>query len=374
MLTTTEPKILNKIAVLNFGGIGDELLFSPVLQDLRTHFPKAHITLFLEDRSAGIGPLLPGVDTLSIINVQQQSRVRFFGQMLKLLKNGYYDVVLASGSSPFISVLLWLSRIPIRVGFDVGPLSRKLLTIPVPLHQQGYAAQMYAALSHGLLAQYGQSHLGFCPEKPILGPFQEEDTSWAKVQTNAWRTTSREALNKPLVLLHPGVSKVSQSKKMFKHWAPESWAALITQLAPYYQLVLIGGPDDQDAVAQIEAYLQQQGTPFINAYGVSKNLKQLAALLAYSDALLCVDSAPLHLAVALNKPVVCMFGPTDPHKLIPRNGRFAAVHRQDLYCQPCLWDRRKISCPNPVCLEVPVSAMAQALLKVTNMDLQAIRV
>ena len=99
------PESLQKIAFINFGGIGDEILFAPVIAEVKQYLPQAHTTLFLEDRSSAVKDLL-NVDQVIALDVQGQSRLRLFFQLWKTLRGQCFDAVISSGSSPFIPILL----------------------------------------------------------------------------------------------------------------------------------------------------------------------------------------------------------------------------------------------------------------------------
>jgi putative inorganic carbon (HCO3(-)) transporter len=356
-----EPETIKKIALVNFGGIGDEILFSPVVEEIRQYLPQAHTTLFLEDRSRAVKDLLPGVDTIKELNVQDQPRWKTFFQLWGMLRSKYFDVVISSGSSPFIPVLLFLSGIPVRVGFGTGAASRRLLTVEAPLapkhDRKGYAGQMYFALAQSFLQWLlPDQYLPMQPVLPHLKPPALEDLLWAKSILKPDQPEKK-------ILVHPGVSTVSVQKNILKSWAPSQWAELIQQLTTLgHRVYLVGGPDDRQAVESIRQALPPELPNFVDLYGQTKNLRQLAALIQQSNLLLCVDSSPMHMAVGYGKPVVAMFGPTDEKKLVPpEDPRFQVVAVQALACRPCLWDVRNDCCDKPVCLDVPVSAMLDAV-------------
>jgi ADP-heptose:LPS heptosyltransferase len=95
-------------------------------------------------------------------------------------------------------------------------------------------------------------------------------------------------------------------------------------------------------------------------FGKTRSLEDLAAMIVLGDILISVDSAPMHLAIGLQKPVVAIFSPTDEKKLTPSQSKIAIAARTDLPCRPCLWDVRQTSCSHPICLDVPVDmVMAQ---------------
>lgn len=356
-----QPESIKKIAFINFGGIGDEILFSPVIEEVRKYLPHAHTTLFLEDRSRSVKELLANVDTVKELNVQGQSRLKTFFQLWGMLRSKYFDVVISSGSSPFIPVLLFLSGIPVRVGFQTGATSRQCLTVEAPLapknDRKGYAATMYFALAQSFLQWLLKER--YTPMNPVLPHLKEpalEDLLWAKGILKPDEPEKK-------ILLHPGVSKISIQKNILKSWPPAHWAELVQLLTREgHKVYLVGGPDDREAVEDILKLLPQDLPRFTNLYGQTKNLRQLAALVQESDLLLCVDSSPMHLAVGYQKPLVAMFGPTDEKKLLPGDDpRFQAVRVNDLACRPCLWDVRNENCATSECLNVPVASMLDAV-------------
>jgi ADP-heptose:LPS heptosyltransferase len=358
-----QPRAIKKIAFINFGGIGDEILFSPVIEEVKKALPQAHVTLFLEDRSQAVRDLMPNVDTVIALDIQKQSRIKAFFQLWNLLRNKYFDAVISSGSNPMIPVLLWLSGIPIRVGFGTGKTSQKFLTVEGYLapreSRTGYAADMYFTLASSFLHWLLKEEYS-PPNKvlPHLKPLNPEDLEWARDKLKAGNGGKK-------ILIHPGVSAISIQKNILKSWPAASWAQLIQQLAAEgHQVFLVGGPDDRETVEAIRRMLPPQLPGFTDLYGQTRNLKQLAALICASDLLLGVDSSPMHIAVGYQKPTIAMFGPTDEKKLLPDDSRFRAVGVSDLSCRPCLWDVRNESCDRPACLDVPVEAMMQAVREV----------
>ncbi|WP_303673152.1 glycosyltransferase family 9 protein [Vampirovibrio chlorellavorus] len=349
-----KPDAIKRIAFINFGGIGDEILFAPVIEDVRRALPQAHCTLFLERRSQSVKDLLT-IDAVVPLQVQGQSRQSLFAELWNRLRTGDFDAVISSGSSPFIPVLLFASGIPVRVGFQTGAVSRALLTTEAPLAprhaRKGYAADMYFALASSFLRYLlGDAYQPMRPVLPHLKPPSEADRQWAASVIPPHPPGSK-------ILIHPGVSAISVQKNILKGWPPARWAECITQLCQQgHQVYLAGGPDDAETIDQIQQALPATLNGFHSLYGQTKNLLQLGALVLAADVLIGVDSSPMHLAVGYQKPVVAIFGPTDERKLLPPNdARFQAVTVENLSCRPCLWDVRNENCATSDCLQVPVS-------------------
>lgn len=341
---------LNKVLFINFGGIGDEILFFPVLADFKKNYPQAKITLMLEPRSASSASLTNFIDETIGYDVKKRNKITSFLDLLGIISNKRYDAVISSGSNKFISVLLFLSRVKIRVGYDSGTLSKKLLSTAVALNKQQYAGSMYHDLLKGV---------GIDNEAPLPEVFVSEDSL-----SNAAALLGETA--KPIIIIHPGVSKLSVQKKIIKSWPEQKWAELILALieTDKYKVALSGGPDDEQTIKHIREFLAQidfNKDNFVDLYGKTRNLADLAGLIKRADLLLCVDSAPMHIAVGVNTKVVAIFGPTDENKLLPKNKDFLALRKQELTCRPCLWDKRQQVCDTPSCLDLSVEDMLAAI-------------
>jgi putative inorganic carbon (hco3(-)) transporter len=353
-----------RIAFLNFGGLGDEILFSPVIAHIKQAYPQAHVTLILEKRSQSIADLMPDVDVTQAVT-QITDRKALFWELLVWLRRGQFNMVISSGSSPFIAGLLWASGIPVRVGFSTGKWTDKLLTHPALLNTQQYAGAMYTSLAEALLKKT-------LSPLPLLR-YQPEKVSTELIE---WFQTHISQSTRKKVILHPGVSLLSIQKNILKSWPIEHWAQLIEQLATAdYEVILAGGPDDAHTIQTLTEQLNALPNQAMIkrhvhlAYGKTRNLHDLAWILQHGDLLVCVDSAPMHMAIALNTAIVAMFGPTDPYKLVPAaTNRFVSITVNDLPCRPCLFDNRKTSCDNPLCLNIPVETVLNHVLCMSNLD------
>jgi len=103
--------------------------------------------------------------------------------------------------------------------------------------------------------------------------------------------------------------------------------------------VLTGGPEDR---AMAEEIVRLGGSSVINLAGAT-TVNELKEVLARAKTVVSCDTGPMHLAVALGREVVALFGPADPRRTGPFEGE---VIRKEIPCAPC--NRR--SCENPVCM------------------------
>jgi len=331
-------KKISKILAINFGGIGDEILFLPTLISLKKAYPQAKITLALEPRSKGIKDLADVIDELFLIDVKSKSKYSELLRLISLARKGKFDMVISSGANKFISILLFLMGIKYRYGYNSGKLSEILLTKAVRLNKNQYACDMY----HDLITPITDIKTSL-PQITVEGVEKEPNT----------------------VLIHPGVSKLSISLGMIKTISAEKWASVIDLLIESgKRVILTGGPDDKDCVVAIQAHLKNINNPnFVDYFGKTKNLLELAKLIASCEKFVCSDSAPLHIAVALGVKTYVVFGPTDYNKLIPKTDSVIPLTANDKCdLKPCLWEKRQITCENLACLEIDSTEMANVIL------------
>lgn len=325
-----------KILFINFGGLGDEILFLPTIISVKKEFPNSEITLALEPRSKGITSLTDIIDKTLYADIKGKCK---FIEILKLLFSIWrnkFDIVISSGSNKFIALFLYLTFISEKYGYDSGKLSRMVLTKAVPLNKNQYAACMYHDLVRNITSI---------------------NTLLPQISINKHDVTPNT------VLIHPGVSLLSVQKGMIKTISAEIWGEVVKKLADKGKKVLLaGGPDDLKTIEVIRKNVPSD--KYIDLYGQTKSLKELAELISSCETFLCSDSAPLHIAVALGIKTFVIFGSTDDKKLIPQNNNVIPI-KANCSCplRPCLWERRSQTCSTLECLNITADEIVNTLLQ-----------
>lgn len=326
-----------KILFINFGGLGDEILFLPTIISIKKEFPDSEITLALEPRSKGVLSLTNIIDYVLFADIKGKNKYIELFNLLRQIWSKKFDIVISSGSNKFISMFLFATFIKTRVGYNSGKLSEKLLTQAVTLNKNQYAAKMYHDLIRGI-TKYNTE----LPEINIERKPAEPNT----------------------VLIHPGVSLMSVRKGMIKTISAEKWAEVVEKLADNSKkVILVGGPDDKEVIETIEKIVPCE--KYTNMYGKTRNLKELAKMISGAEMFLCSDSAPLHVAVALGVKTFVIFGSTDDKKLIPDNGLVIPIKAKKCKCplQPCLWERRQTTCETLDCLNISADEIVDVIME-----------
>lgn len=297
-----------RIVALVPGGIGDQVLFFPTLDDLQQAYPDAQIDVVVEPRAAAAYQVSKSVQNVIQFDFKGRNSLADFGNLLGNLRDREYNIALSLGQRWVVGFLLWLTGIPTRVGFSGGG-GELFLTNPVPLNQNQYAAWMYHDLLKGL--DINQP----CPEIAVSVPAKSLD----------WADAERKRLgigSGGYVLIHGGSSQLAKTKGINKIYPVENWKSILQdfqQRQPDLPIVVVQGPEDQEFVQELV-----QANPTVKVTS-PRDIGRLTAMIAGASLMICTDSAPMHLAVAVKTYTLALFGPTDPAKLLPSDSRFIGI-------------------------------------------------
>lgn len=295
-----------RVVALVPGGIGDQILFFPTLDDLKQNYPNVEIDVVVEPRAKSAYRVSKSVSDVIGFDFKDRNSPADWANLLGVVRDRYYDVALSLGRSWGVGLLLWLTGTPVRVGY-ANSLGNLFLTSAVPLKPDQYAAQMY----HDLLQGLGLNTP--CPDLSISIP--KGNLDWADAEQKRLGTRG-------YVLIHGGSSQLAKAKGIDKIYPVESWRSIVQdfqQRQPDLPIVVVQGPEDQEFVTAL--------TKTCPGLKVTKpgDIGKLAAMIAAANLMLCTDSAPMHLAVALKVYTLALFGPTDPAKLLPASDKFVGI-------------------------------------------------
>ncbi len=296
-----------RILALVPGGIGDQILFFPTLDDLKQSYPEAQISVIAEPRAKEAYRVCKSVAEVIPYNFKGQNSLADWGNFLGVVRDREFEVVLSLGQRWAVGLLLWLTGIPKRVGYAGN--GELFLSDAVPLKTEQYAAGMYHDLLQGLDINSP------CPELAINVP--KFDINWAEAEQD--RLGVKES---GYILIHGGSSQLAQQKGIDKLYPVENWQKIIQdiqQRQPNLPIVMVQGPEDSAFVGQVRELCPEIKLTTPDDVG------KLAAMIAAANLMICTDSAPMHLAVAVGTYTVALFGPTNPEKLLPKSDRVIGI-------------------------------------------------
>jgi heptosyltransferase-2 len=284
--------------------IGDAVLSLGALRDVRRNFPTARIEILARPWVADVYRAVTQIDGVR--------EARGFREGAALIR-GAFDTAILLPNSFGAALQVLLARVPERWGYATD--GRALLLTRrarVPPEVRGVSeALYYRALLAGLGLVVSDS-----PDVSLGCPA-------------AWRERGALRLSEgaPWFGLNPGAAFGSA-----KRWLPERFAEVADRVARSYgwRCLIVGGAGER---ALAEAIAGRMTTPARVLCGET-TLAELIGVLAHLKALLSNDSGPMHLAAALGRPVVAVFGPTDWRETAPL-GRATRVVREPVDCAPC---------------------------------------
>ncbi len=306
-----------KILVVAPSWIGDTILAQPLLALLKRNDPAARIDVLAPDWSAPLFSRMAEVDTV-IVNPFAHGEFNFGARRAlgRRLASADFSTAFVLPNSWKSALVPFFAGIPRRIGYQGE--SRYLLLnerhlLDVAAHPQ--LVQRYAALAGPLPATLPQAHLSSTIEQ---------------------QQTVRRALNLPLdaapVIFCPGAEYGPA-----KRWPAQHFAALARRVAsPQNPVWLVGSA--KDAAVGDEICAAAEGTA-LNLCGRS-SLEQAVDLLASASCVVSNDSGLMHVAAALGRPLVALYGSSSPTYTPPQSPRAKIVSR-NLPCSPCF----KRECP-----------------------------
>jgi heptosyltransferase-1 len=346
------------ILIVKLSAIGDVIHTLPALCALRSAYPKAHITWLIEEAAAD---LVIGHRALNRVIVsrrkhwikqlrgpERRGAWAEMGAFWQALRDTHYDLVIDFQSLLKSAVLVWLARGRRKIGFDRGMqhqehsylfLNERVPPVDMDVH----------ALTRGLMLVEA---VGVTPEAVIYDlPIAARDRRRVDDLLVGCGIDGR----RPVVAINPVALWET------KLWRNDRFAALADRLISELgmDVVFTGGPADDSVIDGIRGQMRRSAG---NLSGRT-TLKMLAALYQRASLLVTTDTGPMHLAAAVETPVVALFGPTAPWRTGPY-GRHHRVIRTAPPCSPCFkrhCDHHQCRCMRDIRVEMVFDAVAQML-------------
>jgi lipopolysaccharide heptosyltransferase II len=311
----SSPTVFRKILFIRVDRIGDMVLSTPALRAIKQSFPEAHLTVLASRANA---PLLKHDPYVDRVVVWDQARRHaspwgFLLEAARLAKDGY-DAVIdpLTGYDLRTALIASLSRAPIRVGF--GGYGREVFFNRVVKMDAGrHLAELVLETTRSLGAETADP----IPYIHLLSAEHE----WART----WMRSSGLG-GCPAVALHLGAHYPSQ------RWPTDHYADLANRVIQDHgcDVVAIGGPGERELIRSFKMHASERVVVF-----ESPNLRQAAALIAQAAVLVCNNSGPLHLAVALGVPTLSFMGPTEKGGWMPLGPQHVVLRQDGLPCIGC---------------------------------------
>ena len=352
---TGTPPPSNIIVFIGIAEIGALVVAYPAIEEARKQFPKSRICFITA--AAGVQTLeLMGFEEEDILLLETDSIKSLLQGLLKIRTHFKEERVSAVVLEPFarFSTLLsaWIGASQ-RIGcyrfLNEGVYLGNLLTHRLVYNSHLHASQTYFAMTKALNDQGSTEPLlkeTIAPQirnrLKISIPEKEQQALWTRLQS---KCPGKKFIK--IILINANTSDIIPLRK----WPLENFVELGKQLLENSKItvVLTGGPDEQDACAELAKKINSERV--VNFAGKT-SFKELITLYSISDLLITNDSGPVHFASPTEIPIVALFGPETPKIFGPMSPK-AKVISLELACSPCIsvFNQKKSSCRDNQCMK-----------------------
>jgi heptosyltransferase I len=333
----------DNICIVMMSAVGDAVHVLPVINALKRANPRTRITWVLQPGPATLVRGHRSVDEIIIFDRARGWRA-FAGVRSELAKRRF-DLVINLQVYFKAGIVTAFTRAPIKLGFDrsrARDFNWLFTSTKIPAHALQHVQDQYFEFLGAL---------GVSPE-PVewdLGPWPDE---------RAWQAQFLTSVDRPVA------SIVVATSKPEKDWIPERWAEVADALYLRYgmQVVLVGGTSERERAAERIVMERASHKPRSE---LGSGLRKLVSILDASSLVLSPDTGPLHMSVALDRPVISLMGYTNPKRTGPyrkfhdlmidvygepgeiypismenRPGRMKRIETQDVLAKVALWKER----------------------------------
>ena len=298
-----------RILIIHTAFIGDIVLSTPLIKKIKDTYPDSDITYVTTPSGEAILKNNPHLNNIIVYDKRGEHKgISGVWQLGKRLRYENFNMVITPHRYLRSSILSWLSRSPIRKGYDIAFGSclftekikydrtkhevEKLLSFVAPENKKRYEIELY--------------------------PGEKEKMKG----DNLWKENLLE--DKKVVVLAPG------SKWFTKQWPVEYFNKLAKSLKKLsnVRLIVVGGKDEINLPIEKENIIDMRG---------KTSLLELADILSRADVVVTNDSSPIHIASAFKKPrIFALFGPTiEKFGFFPWSLNSKVFQVDGLKCRPC---------------------------------------
>lgn len=330
---------IQKVLIIGSIGIGNLILFSPALRRLRELLPHCHITLLvLKESFRDLYTADLNVNELIALTDDHYKYLLKKLQLIRDLRKQRYDLTIVTFPANRIeyNLLAYCTGAKYRIAhaypFKGFRTMSFLQNARIPMEKTLHDVEQNLNLIRPLDNEYIQN-------RNIYMAVPEAAVEKADSFIQHLAIPSHDVV----IGIHPGSSE--ERGMQWKRWYPERFAQLIHRLRKQVQVhtFLFGGERESQLKAQIA---EEIGANVQNIQ--TDSITEAAAFIRHCTLFISNDSGLMHVAVAMQVPVIALFGPSDVHRTAPYSPN-AEVIRADLSCSPC-WSIENVGVGHVPCL------------------------
>ena len=306
-----------RILIIQTAFIGDVILATPLIEKLKRYYPDAKIDFLLRKGNEGLLREHPKINEI-IIWDKRKAKYNGLAKLSRKVRKNNYDLLVNLQRFASSGIITSPSKAKIRIGFSKNPFAFALThKFPHVIDQTTHEVERNLSLIEHLTDDTFQ--------RPMLYPTNQDFKDVERYKSN------------PYFCIAPA------SVWFTKQFPEEKWIELVDQLNPERNIYLLGGPSDLELCQRIK---KESIHTNITVLAGELNFLQSAALMKDARMNYVNDSAPMHLASAVNAPTTAIFCSTIPQfGFGPLSDNSTIVEtKEKLECRPCGLHGKK-ACP-----------------------------
>ena len=288
---------------------------TPVFGHMRRLFPNAHVIAIAESSIAQLLEGEEGVDEWLLFSRSAETKRQEERRMAKELRERKIDLAILLTRSWSSAWMVWRGNVTWRIGFR-DHFRSPLLNISLPLPKE----EQHDVLSYlEMLRPFGLTDPA--PSLSLHVKESEQEAMKKELLARGWSPKKR------LIILNPGAAYGSA-----KCWPKEYFRETALRLSQDQGLfcVFVG---DKNGATLVNDIIGEAPPPNVISLAGKTSLRELMALLSLADCVVTNDSGPMHISAALRRPLVALFGSTNPLRTGPWG--CGTVIYKHAACAPC---------------------------------------
>ncbi|MTJ50817.1 glycosyltransferase family 9 protein [Dolichospermum sp. UHCC 0259] len=290
-----------RVVALVPGSIDNQILFFATLDDLKRYYPDAQIDVIVEPKSKAAYRVSKSVHDVLTFDYKDRNSLADWGNLVGMIRDREYDVAIIVGQSWLVGLLMWLTGIPTRIGYQGQ--GAVFLTNPITPNLSQYVAKVYHDLLKPLKINTS------CPPLSVNVP--KVDIEWAQEEQK------RLGVNESgFILINAGETNLDTTYPL------ESWQNIIAacqEKQPDLPVVVIKEADNELFVRSILEHCHNIKVTSPDDIG------KLTAIIGGASLMLSVENSLLQLSIAVETYTIALLNSTDSEKLLPTSEKVLAI-------------------------------------------------
>jgi ADP-heptose:LPS heptosyltransferase len=286
-----DKKTIKNIAVLKGPGIGDVITSIPLLRNIRKNFPKSRVIVFNEINYGAGKDVLKNCKYIDGMEGLNQESLLSMLKTIRKIRKQKFDVIIDSFPSTWkTAVFCYLSGAKTKMGYENNKLSF-LYNVSTRYRTQN-KVDLECDLLEKIGAKSSDRHL------ELFFDFKKSDKKISKI-------LREHKIKNKIFLIHAG-----RTEDVVRTWEDIKWAQLADLIIEKKKasVIFIGSHMDSERTSRIVGRMRHTATNLTNTL----NLEETADLIKRAKLFVCINGGPMHIAAALNKPLVVLTGDSKP--------------------------------------------------------------